>query len=216
MNNHIHIADILEEVIGNETRSKQILTRSLWLNQAGQGYHGSRFYHTTQHVVDFYLAAEHYRNLISQWEEFAAAIVFHDFVYDVRSLTNEADSAEFALRALRSIGWSDASSQRVHDLIIDSVDDFDGDLFHDLDFSILGANSKRYIDYVSKIKYEFTNEQNGFTEDEYYRGRFDFVCRQLVQKNIYRTGLARSMWEEQAFDNLRNEYEDLKELLENT
>jgi len=85
------------------------------------------------------------------------AFFYHDIVYDVRSNTNEADSAEQASQYLSSLGVCEDEVLRVHNLIMgtanhqacESTDPL-WPIMNDADLAILSAREDIYKKYAKK------------------------------------------------------------------
>jgi predicted metal-dependent HD superfamily phosphohydrolase len=123
-----------------------------------------RFYHTMRHVEALLLGLAAEMSVVQCEEALLLAIFFHDLVYDPRSKTNEADSAnlfkQFADEAkLNSRKQSLVES--VVDMILQTANHMgvnvetasaDKLVFLDLDLAILGSPNDAYSTYAKEIR----------------------------------------------------------------
>jgi predicted metal-dependent HD superfamily phosphohydrolase len=137
----------------------------------------------------------------------AAAIWYHDAVYDTYRDDNEERSAALAQAELEAAGWAAALAGRVADMVRatrhHNADEGDTDtlLFLDFDLSILGSGPPLYDTYCAAIRAEF----NWVAEADYRRGRSRVLQSFLQREAIYRTPLLRDAWESAARLNLTRE-----------
>lgn len=143
---------------------------------AGIGAHGSgaalleqllaayaeshRKYHTTQHLTECLQLFDGVRALAQEPAEVEIALWFHDAVYDVKASDNEAQSAQWAQRALAAAAVPAGLIARVVDLVM--VTRHTGEprlpdqrLLVDVDLAILGAQAERFAQYEQQIREEY-------------------------------------------------------------
>ena len=139
---------------------------------------------------------------------------FHDAVYDPHALpgANEADSASYAVTALRPLGLSAAEIRAVEDLVRMTdghnapADDALTAAFHDADLWILAAPQERFDAYCAQVREEYA-----FVPQEAYRAGRTAVLRPFtLRETIYRTAHARHEWEQPARVNLARELARLR------
>lgn len=91
-----------------------------------------------------------------------AAALYHDVIYDPRSATNEADSADLASQQLADIGWTPGDIQRVATMIMATAghaptDDAELAALLDADLAVLGSQPASYLVYVGNIRAEYAH-----------------------------------------------------------
>jgi predicted metal-dependent HD superfamily phosphohydrolase len=174
-----------------------------------------RRYHTSTHVmwvlhhVDTLLAADEIDHRLDTDAVIAAAL-FHDAVYDARSTTNEAESADLAAAALREVGWTGEHQTTVRQLILATAThestSKDCDVLLDADLAILGAPADEYDAYAAAVRFEY-----GFVPDTSWRvGRATVLCSFLDREHIFTTTTMRSARASQARANLQRELSSLR------
>lgn len=122
-----------------------------------------RAYHTARHINECLLKLDW---AMSQQEfegsaAVAAALWYHDAVYEPTRHDNEARSADWAVRFLQGAGGSTAHCSLVHSLIMetshgDSPEDESHQLMVDIDLSILGASPERFAEFEQEIRQEYS------------------------------------------------------------
>lgn len=162
-----------------------------------------RHYHCLQHLEECLAHVERVRDLAEHPEEVAIALWFHDAVYDVRGTTNERQSADWAVRALRSASALRSTQNRVEQLIMATRHDaapVEGDecLLVDIDLSILGAAPERFAEYDRQIRAEYS----WVPEPVYSMKRKAVLSSFLARSSIYSTPYFRERFEAQARINL--------------
>jgi len=141
------------------------------------------------------------------------ATIFHDYVYNPISKTNEEDSVEaWELFANRYEFFKDIKSEVSRLIMVTKAheapeSDMDARWFIDLDMAILGSDTVRFNEYERQIRNEY-----GMVGDEAYKeGRLDFVKGILARNTIYLTPLYQHKFEKQARINLNKLLEVLNE-----
>ena len=135
------------------------------------------------------------------------AAIYHDAVYDPRASDNEARSADLAVEAARTLGWSDADAAEVHRLILATAghEVGEGDLaaavLLDADLAVLGAEPEAYRAYAAGVRTEYAH-----LDDATWRaGRPAVLRRFLDRPAIYATEPMRDTHERRARANLTAE-----------
>jgi predicted metal-dependent HD superfamily phosphohydrolase len=164
-----------------------------------------RHYHSLRHLQECLQLLERWGKDSPARHEVGVALWFHDAVYDARRDDNEDRSARWATRALKTLDVSDETVRRVAKLVratrhsapprarVDGLD-----LMLDIDFSILGADRARFEEYERQLRQEYAH----LSDDEFARGRADFVASMLATSPLYRTQTARAEFEARARENL--------------
>ena len=155
-----------------------------WLRLAAAYSEPHRHYHTLTHL-------EHIFGEAARWEPLDPAVEwavwFHDYVYDPRSSTNEADSAQVAREALTELGEQAGVIDRTAALILatrhgaGTCDGDDARLLISLDLATLAAAPARYDEYGAQVRAEYAH----VPEADFRRGRAAFMRRFLEQAAIY-------------------------------
>ncbi len=170
-----------------------------------------RKYHTQAHIDALRSGFDRYCHLANEPEVIAAAIWFHDALYDTRCTDNESRSAELARRELSALGWPPEAVDRVAALVLATQlhdadpHDIDAWLFIDLDLSVLSLTPERYDTYCRAIRDEF----DWVPDAEYRQGRSRVLARFLERPAIYRTPALHETWEAAALANVQREMHQL-------
>lgn len=121
----------------------------------------SRFYHGIGHHGC--MLTEIMRRQLP--DEFILAAIFHDYVYDPKSATNEEDSALLVKKFLTERSQPEALIHNVSDLILCTKDHLPRDeaqrIFSEIDCLILATSSKStYRWYANGIRLEYSMVEN--------------------------------------------------------
>lgn len=137
------------------------------------------------------------------------AAVFHDAIYDPRSSTNEADSADLAERVLTELGASSETIDRVRTMILATAHHVDSArpadravaVLLDADLAVLGADPGAYQAYVDGIRFEYGH----LDETTWTTGRRRVVDALLARDPLFVTDGGRRRWDARARANLTAE-----------
>jgi predicted metal-dependent HD superfamily phosphohydrolase len=176
-----------------------------------------RVYHTLSHV----------KALITLDEELKAgeasdalmfAIWYHDIAYDTRRADNEEKSAELAGNALGRLGVPIGTINDVEKMILATKHHdaanlrSDGELFLDLDISILGAPPRLYKEYSSAIREEYE-----WVPWPIYRdGRSKILSGFVQRPSIFFTNRFNAKYENQARTNIEGELNEMSRAVSGT
>ena len=162
-----------------------------------------RYYHTLRHVNTCLMLLDEVGGLVSDLFSLETAIWFHDVIYDPLRNDNEAMSAVYVKRFLKSVKISDHEIAKIERLILltkhpsNSLSE-DEKYLIDIDLSILGAETALYDQYEKWIRQEYAH-----VSDEVFRkGRGEVLRAFLVQEYIYHTDYFRQKLEKRARVNL--------------
>ena len=163
----------------------------------------NRHYHDLHHVRDCLDQMTSCQDQLHDPRAVAAAIWFHDAVYDPRQPDNEARSADLAEQYLRKAKEPDAFIAKVHDLILDTRHTAppttpDGRYLVDIDLSILGRPPEEFDAYDRAIRLEYAH----VPEPQYRVGRAKVLRSFLAREFIYHTATFRDRYESRARANL--------------
>ena len=170
-----------------------------------------RHYHTEHHIDACLAQFDEVTDLARAPEEVEAALWYHDAVYKTASSTNELDSADWAVRFLRSIGASEDQCQRVHQHIMATKhtgESLVGDtaIVVDIDVSILGSRPDEYDVYELAIRKEY----RWVPWPIFRRKRIEILESFLERGELYETEYFRSRYEAQARSNLQRAISQLR------
>ena len=177
-----------------------------------------RSYHTARHVVEMYTALEELERegVLTEREAALAGVAacFHDAVHDPAAPAgaNEADSAELAVRSLRTLGVAAEDVETVRRLVLATEEHqapqqegLDA-AFHDADLWILGAPEDRFDEYCAQVREEYA----AVPDDAYAAGRSGVLEPLLRRDTLYATRHGRRVWDRRARLNVARELARLK------
>ena len=162
-----------------------------------------RAYHNRDHLLECLTELDAVEEDAQDWGLLAAALWFHDAVYDPTRSDNEAASADLAGRQLATLGADPDEIARVRQLVLDTAHKSepttpDGRLIVDIDLSILGKNPARFDHYDRAIRSEYAH----VPEPAYRAGRAAVLQSFLDRPAIYRTQRFADLYEWPARENL--------------
>jgi len=141
-----------------------IPVNDLWLDVLNKYSESWRFYHNLNHIAE---CLNELRTLSLSPEEdlkIELAIWFHDIIYNRKSSTNEEDSAHYFQEQAKNLNISSQLVESVVNYILstknhnvsNTCEDKSLKLFLDIDLSILGADTQRFLDYDKAIRQEYS------------------------------------------------------------
>lgn len=163
----------------------------------------ARHYHGLEHLADCLARLDEAPGSPAEHDVIAAALWFHDAVYDPRTEDNEERSAAWAMHALRTLGVPSEVCAEVARLVLltrhDSAPrDAAGRLLCDIDLSILGRPQAEFDQYDRQIRAEYA-----WVPDEAYRvGRRRVLQAFLERRPLFQTEFFRRRYEAAARANL--------------
>jgi len=172
-------------------------------------YTNGRHYHTLRHVEyllkyveDFKGVSHPDRNLI-KW-----SIWFHDIIYDATRNDNEERSANVLADFMRAIGMPSEHIDTMRWLILvtshkGSPQTYIEDIICDLD--LREFVSDRQVKNSEEVRLEFAH----VSDEEFDKGRIEFIDWMLSKESIYHTDLYRESLETLARQNLLREKESI-------
>jgi len=168
----------------------------------------SRYYHTLTHLENLYKELVSIKNVIEDWESIIFAIVYHDFVYDISSADNEAQSAEIAINRLQEINYPASKTERCKAHILatkthKTAADNDTNLFTDADLSILGTDWENYKEYALNIAKEYARMPM------FKLGRKGVMLNFLKMSRLFKTEYFHDKYEAQARNNIQREIDEM-------
>ncbi|MBD3213471.1 MAG: hypothetical protein GF311_12760 [Candidatus Lokiarchaeota archaeon] len=120
----------------------------------------NRHYHNLTHINLMLSEVKRFKNRIDDYDSVLFAIWFHDIIYDPLKGDNEERSAECAREFLVKINYEKNRIRKIEELILrtkdhtiqDGNENYDLNLFLDLDLLILGMEREQYVKYAKNIK----------------------------------------------------------------
>ena len=173
----------------------------------------NRHYHNFEHVSFMLSEAKKLESEISDYDELCFAIWFHDIIYNPLKGDNEERSAECAKEFLDKIKYDKKRNRKVQELILRTKDhiiqngneNYDMNLFLDLDLLILGMEREKYVKYAKNIRKEY----NFVPDDIYNKDRKKILNQYLNSQFIYKTKKFRDLCEKQARGNIKFEIDNI-------
>lgn len=167
-----------------------------------------RHYHNPGHLADMFRHFDRRRQQLKNPDLVAAAIFFHDVVYNPARRDNELKSAEQAAKDLPDLGFTPEEIHIVFDFILatqkhELTEDAHPDLawLLDFDLAILGSDWETYLQYTQKIRREYRL----YPDVLYKPGRRKVLEHFLERANIFQTAELREAYEWQARSNIGRE-----------
>ncbi|GEM_PF-1080998 len=194
-----------------------------WLGLIRAAYsEPQRYYHTQRHLAEVLELFEINRRYVKDEAAVLAAIFFHDIVYRTEAglapAHNEKKSAQIAGMALDEMGFSQAFTRRVQEMIAatatheaDVSKDVDTALFLDMDMAILGAKPDRYREYSKQVRWEYVV----YDDATFAQGRLQLFVLPTLEKGVFLTPVFKDRYEAQALVNIQNERQELQRVLAN-
>lgn len=163
-----------------------------------------RAYHTQQHLAECLALFDGFAALAERPAEVEMALWFHDAVYDVHRHDNEAQSADWARRALCDAGAPTAVAERVASLVLATRHSVapatpDEQLLVDIDLAILGAAPARFAEYEAQIRREYAHVPPAVFNEK----RGAILAGFLARPVLFGTEPLRRRFESQARRNLQ-------------
>ena len=161
-----------------------------------------RRYHNLRHISECQHEFDPVRSYAHSPVAVELAIWFHDAIYDTKAPDNEERSAAWAQEFLREAADSTLGDRvarlvlatKRHDITLDE----DAGLLVDVDLSILGQPEKRFWEYETQIRQEYS-----WVEDAVFRAKRAEILEQfLARERIYSTEQLSVKYEHQARKNL--------------
>ncbi len=177
---------------------------NLLINAYGEKHRG---YHDLSHIEACLTLLDEVSHLASNTESLKIAFWFHDAIYKAFSRTNEADSADLAIRFLKENGSSQQFQKTVYNLIMVTEHKSlpstqDEKIMVDIDLSILGTDSERYALYKKGVRKEYKlvpmfiyrKKRKEILEEflnrspiyhiEYFQNKFEVMARRNIEQEI--------------------------------
>ena len=165
-----------------------------------------RFYHSLQHLSHLCTLLRQHRQTVNDPSTVLAAILFHDIVYNPRSLSNEEDSAKLWLETCDRYPGLSRHRDDVREYILatkahelpEADCESDLQIFLDMDLAILGAPREDYGDYAVNIRREYVHVD----VETYCQARAKFL-RDLSERKLFKSTPFFETYEATAKENIR-------------
>jgi len=140
--------------------AKAVQSLALALHSAWSG--PGRAYHNLRHLAECLAAFDAARGEARDPAAVSLALLFHDAIYQPARGDNEAQSAAWAVEALKALGATASLIAPVRQMILATQShrpdgDPDTALLLDIDLSILAADPARFSDYEQAIRGEYAH-----------------------------------------------------------
>lgn len=187
------------------------LIKKLWVEIEESYSTNNRFYHNLTHIRNIISELSLVKEKINDWNTILFSAFYHDIVYDVKSPSNEEDSAEFAQTRLLQISYpSDKINLCISQILATKghslSDNTDTNYFVDADLSILGKEWKFYSVYCQQVRQEYSI----YSDSLYKQGRTKVLESFLSKDRLYMTDYFFQAYEEKARYNIAKEIDALK------
>ena len=195
---------LLTRVWGELSSAAGFIARERVFEDIEAAYRGPlRHYHNVHHIAECLREFERVRASSRNPDAVAAALLFHDVVYDPTRPDNEERSADVAAEYLRNVGRPGPFVDEVRALILatrHSTEPQTGDarLVADVDLSILGKPSEQFDAYERAIRLEYAHVPDA----AFAAGRSRVLRGFLDRAAIYSTPHFRQRYEQPARRNL--------------
>lgn len=162
-----------------------------------------RRYHTLRHLREMLHEFAESAGDAQHPAEVAAAIWFHDAIYDPTRHDNEERSAQLAQSVLGEAGVRPDVCARIGALILATSHRAsscagDAQLLVDIDLGVLAADRDRFIEYERQVREEYA-----FVPDSTFREKRRAILQGfLARPHIYGSARFRNRWEAAARANL--------------
>lgn len=195
------------KIITERTKNKK-LADTLWAEACSLYTGPTRFYHTLEHLTNFYDQLNKARKSIRDWDALVLAMVYHDIIYGSDDHRDEERSAELAVKRLTEAGMPAGLIARVDTLVLATKahaasEDNDINIFNDADMSIVGLDQAYYQRYVANVRKEYAKSPN------FDAGRKRVLQYFLNMPRIFKTDLFYNMYENSARENIKWEISTL-------
>lgn len=206
MSDYLHLK---ERWIKFSTRTTIPNPDTLWENFVVLYSEPDRHYHNLTHIEDCLLKLDNWTPLPSraQRDIIELAIWFHDIIYETERSDNEESSAALTSYYLRG----HPLTSKCNSLILSTAHHPSSaikteQIMCDIDLSILGASTEKYLEYSQKIR----NEYSWVGPTNYAEGRTRVLKKFLKRDKIFLTNHAQNKWETQARINIQNELKSIE------
>jgi len=188
------------------------LIEKLWTEIQESYSKSNRYYHNLLHIENVINEISLVKEKINDWDTILFSAFYHDIIYDVKSPSNEEDSAEFARNRLLHISYpldkisvciSQILATKGHSL----SDNTDTNYLVDADLSVLGKEWNVYSSYSQQVRQEYSI----YPDLLYNQGRTKVLETFLSKDKIYKTDYFFRIYEEKSRMNIAREINIINE-----
>lgn len=200
--------EYLRIAAGKHPGSKTVAAEK-WKEIAALYSDSTRYYHTLQHLANFYNELLRCKSDLDNWDAVFLSMVYHDVIYVSTARDNEEKSADMATSHLKELGFSQPFIDTCRQLIMatkthKATHDLTTDLFIDADMSILGVSLDQYKMYVQQVRKEYAVVPN------FIERRKGFLKSLLGPEHLFITPQFYKLYEQSARYNIQQEISDFK------
>lgn len=196
--------------------------RAVGLNLLEKWSSPGRDFHNLKHLVDVLARVDELAEETHEPDLVRLAAWYHGAVFDAadaaayanRGGEDEVASAVLARDELLTLGVTEVSAKRVHDLVIALVrhmpnpTDFDCAVLCDADLAMLAADPQRYKAYLHDVRAEYAH----LPVEHYLRARVKILRKLIARPSLFVSPLG-AAWEESARQNLSAELQRVEKEL---
>ncbi|MEE6288689.1 hypothetical protein V2J52_13595 [Georgenia sp. MJ173] len=178
-----------------------------------------RSFHNVRHLMDVLARVEELAEETHRPEAVRLAAWYHGAVFNASALVayarrggeDEAASAALARQELATLGVPTATTDRVHDLIVNlkrhdaDEQDVDALALCDADLGTLAVEPQRYAGYRKAVRAEYAH----IPERDYVESRIAIITKLLARRRLFVSPFSLA-WEEPARENLTAELSHLR------
>ncbi|MEM6719804.1 MAG: hypothetical protein AAF611_10835 [Bacteroidota bacterium] len=205
MNNRLYT--LWEDLKSKYTDDKKFIDYH-WEEIKAQYSQQNRYYHNLQHISYMLHLASTDAEHVVDYDVLQFAIWYHDIIYNATKSNNEAKSAKFAQKQLKTLKIDQKKIENCAELIISTkkhevlnTKNEDNAYLLDWDLAILGTPWESYFSYTQKIRKEYSM----FPNFMYKKGRKKVLQHFLARPRIYYTEKYNDLWEAVARENIQKE-----------
>jgi predicted metal-dependent HD superfamily phosphohydrolase len=183
-------------------------TQKFYMENLSDAYLKGRYYHTVRHINYMINHVKDFKLTKKEQAKLELAIWFHDIVYDAQKTDNEKNSGIKLVHFGESIGIRLKDINEMTDLILDTKHNITpttklGKIICDLDL-------REFVSDRQKLNTpEVRKEYSHLSDEEFNKGRVEFLKTMLKKTHIYHTKLYRDLFENKARENLTNELNNI-------
>ena len=195
----------------NKSHAKSQLGEVIFTDIVNAYSHPARHYHNLEHIQNLLTLSETFRDNSDRWIILQFTSWFHDYIYNPQAKDNEVQSAIYAQEKLKAMNIVPDIIELVKQIILSTqkhqplTTNIINAIFLDMDLSILGTSTESYLRYSQAIRQEYI----WLSDQDYQKGRIEFLSSFLAKKRIYFTEYFYQKLEAKARANLELEIKEL-------
>ena len=171
-------------------------------------YTEDRHYHTLKHIKYVLNALQDFKLSPQEKVKLELAIWFHDIVYDSQSYNNEVKSSEELIKFAKKAKIKDGDIDEIVKLILITKHSLPPR--NKLEKIMCDCDLKGFVDRdFSKAQKNVRKEYSFLSDDEWIKGRSEFLITMLKKEHIFHTDAYRRTLEDAARHNLQKELDTI-------